>query len=154
MRKIYRIESDYTNVEHAEIAKSTPLDILNLILRLADRIEYAEAYRKEDGSFDLHEGTTDVTIAILDDWEKKEMIDVYGLALDERRLHMEDITEEVLFGLHSENDYKGTEEHMKGIFDLYLDLYLDQDAVLDKICKYGMASLSERDKMVLESTNI
>ena len=59
-------------------------------------------------------------------------------------------TDAVLLGEHSEKTYKGIEEHMKPIFDMYLDLYLDQDAVLDKINKYGMASLTDRDKRVLE----
>jgi hypothetical protein len=37
---------------------------------------------------------------------------------------------------------------------IYLDMYLDHDTVLDKINMYGMPSLSERDKKVLESENI
>ena len=54
----------------------------------------------------------------------------------------------------TEEHLKQIEEKMKEIFDSYIDMYLDHDTVLDKINMYGMTSLSERDKKVLESTNI
>ena len=93
-------------------------------------------------------------IVILDDWEKKRMLELTDLVYDSKRYDIKDISEEVLFGNHSEKNYPGVEEKMKEIFDSYIDMYLDHDTVLDKINMYGMASLSERDKKVLESENI
>lgn len=93
-------------------------------------------------------------VVVLDDWEKKKLIEFTDFMYDKKRYTIKDISEDVLFGKHSEKNYPGVEEKMKEIFDSYIDIYLDHDTVLDKINMYGMASLNERDKKVLESTNI
>ena len=112
-----------------------------------------EVCLKEDGTFSYTEGK-EIMVVILDDWEKKKILEFTDLVYDNKRYSMKDISEDVLFGKHSEKNYPGVEEKMKEIFDTYIDMYLDHDTVLDKINMYGMTSLNERDKKVLESENI
>lgn len=149
MRRIYKVESDYTKQEVGEIIEGMTEYDRKPLWDFAEKMEFVDAYRKEDGCFDIEEGN-EITIIIADEWERKKMVELMHGFLDLSRYSIEDITDAVLLGEHSEKTYKGIEEHMKPIFDMYLDLYLDQDAVLDKINKYGMASLTERDKRVLE----
>jgi len=113
----------------------------------------AEISVKEDGTYGVNEGR-EIMIVALDEWEMEKMIELTNLVYDSNRYTVKDISEEVLFGKHTEKDYPGVEEKVKELFDAYLDIYLDHDTVLDKINMYGMASLSERDKKVLESENI
>jgi hypothetical protein len=153
MKKIYRLDSDFTDLELDAIYDGMPKDTKELMESFAHSIEMAESYLREDGTYHSVDGT-DVLVCILDEWEKEKMFRLMDLVFDSGRYTIKDISEDVLFGKHSEKDYKGMEEHMKGVFDKYLDMYLDHDTVLDKINMYGMPSLSERDKKVLESDNI
>ena len=153
MRKIYRMDSDFTNPELDDINDNMSYETRELMLSFAHSIELVETYQREDGTYHSDDGT-DVLICILDEWEKERMFKLMDIIFDPSRYTIKDISEDVLFGRHSEKDYKGVEEHMKGIFEKYLNMYLDQDTVLDKINKYGMASLTEIDKKVLESDNI
>jgi hypothetical protein len=153
MRKIYRMDSDFTSLELDDINDNMPYETRELMESFAHSIEMVESYLKEDGTYNLIDGT-DVMLCILDEWEKGKMFKLMNLVFDTNRYTIVDISEDVLFGKHSENDYIGAEDTMKPIFDMYLDMYLDQDTVLDKINKYGMASLNERDKKVLESVDI
>jgi hypothetical protein len=150
MKRIYRLVSDYTKPELDEINDCMPKEVRDLMERFADSIEMVESYLSEDGTYNSEDGK-DVMLCILDEFEKKKMLELMDLVFDGRRYTIVDISEDVLFGNHSEKDYKGAEEHMECIFNAYLDMCLDQDTVLDKINKYGIASLNERDKKVLES---
>jgi hypothetical protein len=149
MKKIYRLDSDFTQEEIDEISSSLPTEGRELLECFAG-IEMAETYLKEDGTYHPSEGK-DVMIVILAEWEKEKMSELMDMVFDPSKYEMSDISEDVLFGRHSEKTYVGTEDEMKSIFDSYLDDYLDQDTVLDKINMYGISSLTERDKKVLES---
>ena len=154
MRKIYRLDSDYETDEINEIIENIPDPTKQILVDFAESLDFlVEVCRKEDGTFSRTEGK-EIMIVILDDWEKKRMLELTDLVYDSKRYDIKDISEEVLFGNHSEKNYPGVEEKMKEIFDSYIDMYLDHDTVLDKINMDGMASLSERDKKVLESENI
>ena len=154
MRKIYRLDSDYETDEINEIIENIPEPTKGILVDFAESLDFLiEVCRKEDGTFSRTEGK-EIMVVILDDWEKKRMLELTDLVYDKNRYVIKDISEEVLFGNHSEKNYPGVEENMKEIFESYIDMYLDHDTVLDKINMYGMASLSERDKKVLESENI
>ena len=154
MRKIYRLDSDYETDEINEIIENIPEPTKQILVDFAESLDFlVEVCRKEDGTFSRTEGK-EIMVVILDDWEKKRILELTDLVYDSKRYDIKDISEEVLFGNHSEKNYPGVEEKMKEIFDSYIDMYLDHDTVLDKINMYGMASLSERDKKVLESENI
>jgi len=154
MRKVYRLDSDYTTDEINEIISNIPKDTKEILVKFADALDLiAEICIKEDGTYGVNEGK-EIMIVVLYEWEKERMIELTNLVYDNSRYTIKDISEEVLFGKHSEKDYPGVEEKVKEIFDTYLDMYLDHDLVLDKINMYGMPSLSERDKKVLESENI
>jgi hypothetical protein len=154
MRKIYRLDSDYETDEINEIIENIPEPTKQILVDFAESLDFlVEVCRKEDGTFSRTEGK-EIMVVILDDWEKKRILELTDLVYDKNRYVIKDISEEVLFGNHSEKNYPGVEEKMKEIFESYIDMYLDHDTVLDKINMYGMASLSERDKKVLESENI
>jgi len=154
MRKIYRLDSDYETDEINKIIDKIPTVEKDILIDFAESIDFlVEVCIKEDGTYGQNDGK-EIMIVILDEWEKKKMIELTNLIYDSTRYIIKDISEDVLFGKHSENNYPGVEEKMKKIFDSYIDMYLDHDVVLDKINMYGMASLNERDKKVLESTNI
>lgn len=153
MRKIYRLDSDLTQEELDEINSNMPYEARELMEIFAGSIEMVETYLKEDGTYHPSEGK-DVMIVILDEWEKEKMSELMDMVFDPSKYEMSDISEDVLFGRHSEKTYVGTEDKMKPIFDSYLDDYLDQNTVLDKINMYGISSLSERDRRVLESADI
>lgn len=154
MRKIYRLDSDYETDEINEIIENIPEPTKQILVDFAESLDFlVEVCRKEDGTFSRTEGK-EIMVVILDDWEKKKMLELTDLVYDKNKYVIKDISEEVLFGNHSEKNYPGVEEKMKEIFESYIDMYLDHDTVLDKINMYGMASLSERDKKVLESENI
>lgn len=154
MRKVYRLDSDYLTEEINEIISKIPKDIKEVLTDFADALDLvAEICIKEDGTYGVNEGK-EIMIAVLYDWEMEKMIELTNLVYDSSRYTIKDISEEVLFGTHTEKDYPGVEERVKELFDTYLDIYLDHDTVLDKINMYGMTSLNERDKKVLESENI
>ena len=154
MRKLYRLDSDYMTEEINDIIFNIPDLIKEVLVDFADALELiAEISVKEDGTYGVNEGR-EIMIVALDEWEMEKMIELTNLVYDSNRYTVKDISEEVLFGKHTEKDYPGVEEKVKELFDAYLDIYLDHDTVLDKINMYGMASLSERDKKVLESENI
>lgn len=154
MRKIYRLDSDYMTEEINEIISKIPKDTKDILVEFADALEFVvEICLKEDGTYGRDEGR-EIMITALYEWEMEKMIELTNLVYDSRRYTIKDISEEVLFGTHSEKDYPGVEERVKELFDTYLDMYLDQDTVLDKINMYGMTALNERDKKVLESENI
>lgn len=154
MKKIYRLDSDYETDEINEIIENIPSPTKEILVDFAESLDFLfEVCRKEDGTFSRTEGK-EIMVVILDDWEKKRMLELTDLIYDKKRYAIKDISEDVLFGKHSEKNYPGVEEKMKEIFDAYIEMYLDHDTVLDKINMYGMASLSERDKKVLESENI
>jgi hypothetical protein len=149
MRRIYKFESDYTNSEIKSIVEKLPNHITNMLFDFSKKIDYVEVCKKEDGTFDLYDGT-DVCIVIVDEWEKKKMIDIIITIFNIHRYKIMDITDDVLFGKHSEKYYNGVEEYVKVIFEKYLNTYLDVDTVLDKINKYGINSLTKRDLHVLD----
>ena len=154
MRKIYRLDSDYETDEINEIIENIPSPTKEILIDFAESLDFlVEVCLKEDGTFSYTEGK-EIMVVILDDWEKKKILEFTDLVYDNKRYSMKDISEDVLFGKHSEKNYPGVEEKMKEIFDTYIDMYLDHDTVLDKINMYGMTSLNERDKKVLESENI
>ena len=154
MRKIYRLDSIYTTDEINEIISNIPKDTKEILVKFADSLDLiAEICLKEDGTYCKTDGK-EIMIVVLYEWEKERMIELTDLVYDRTKYTIKDISEEVLFAKHSEKDYPGVEERVKEIFDTYLDMYLDHDTVLDKINMYGMPSLSERDKKVLESENI
>jgi len=154
MRKIYRLDSDYETDEINKIIENIPDPTKNILIDFAESLDFlVEVCRKEDGTYSRTEGK-EIMVVVLDDWEKKKLIEFTDFMYDNKRYVIKDISEDVLFGKHSEKNYPGVEEKMKEIFDSYLDMYLDHDVVLDKINMYGMASLNEKDKKVLESTNI
>ena len=153
MKKIYRLDSDFTQEELDEINSNMPYETRELMESFAGSIEMLETYLQEDGTYHPSEGK-DVMIVILDEWERERMFRLMDLIFDRSRYKIVDISVDVLFGRHSEKTYVGTEDEMKQIFDMYLDMYLDQDTVLDKINMYGISSLTERDRRVLESTDI
>jgi hypothetical protein len=154
MRKIYRLDSDYTTDEINEIISNIPKDTKDILVKFADSLDLiAEICLKEDGTYCKTDGK-EIMIVVLYEWEKERMIELTDLVYDRTKYNIKDISEEVLFGKHTEKDYPGVEEKVKEVFDTYLDMYLDHDVVLDKINMYGMPSLSERDKKVLESENI
>jgi hypothetical protein len=154
MRKIYRLDSIYTTDEINEIISNIPKDTKEILVKFADSLDLiAEICLKEDGTYCKTDGK-EIMIVVLYEWEKERMIELTDLVYDRTKYTIKDISEEVLFGTHTEKDYPGVEEKVKEVFDTYLDMYLDHDVVLDKINMYGMPSLSERDKKVLESENI
>lgn len=153
MKKIYRLDSDFTQEELDEINSNMPYETKQLMESFAVSIEMLETYLQEDGTYHESEGK-DVMIVILDEWEREKMFRLMDLVFDRSRYTIVDISEDVLFGKHSEKDYIGVEDTMTPIFDMYLDMYLDHDTILDKINMYGISSLTERDKKVLESENI
>jgi hypothetical protein len=154
MRKIYRLDSDYTTDEINEIISNIPKDTKDILVKFADSLDLiAEICLKEDGTYCKTDGK-EIMIVVLYECEKERMIELTDLVYDRTKYNIKDISEEVLFGKHTEKDYPGVEEKVKEVFDTYLDMYLDHDVVLDKINMYGMPSLSERDKKVLESENI
>lgn len=154
MRKIYRLDSDYETDEINKIIEKIPDSTKEILVDFAESLDFmVEVCLKEDGTFGKTDGK-EVMIVILDDWEKKKMLELTDLVYDNKRYVIKDISEDVLFGKHSENNYPGVEEKMKEIFDSYIDMYLDHDTVLDKINMYGIESLTEIDKKVLESSNI
>jgi hypothetical protein len=151
MSKIYRLDSDYTTEEINKIIEKIPTVEKNILIDFAESIDFlVEVCIKEDGTYDITDGK-EIMIVILDEWEKERMIELTNLTYDSNRYIIKDISEEVLFGKHSEKDYPGVEEKVSKIFDNYLDMYLDHDTVLDKINMYGIDSLNKRDKKVLES---
>lgn len=153
-RRIYRLDSDYETDEINEIIEGMPDTTKEILVDFAESLDFlVEACRKEDGTYSRTEGK-EIMIVILDDWEKKRMLELTDLVYDKKRYAIKDISEDVLFGKHSENNYPGVEEKMKHIFDSYISMYLDSDTVLDKINIYGIDSLTERDKKVLENNNI
>lgn len=153
MKRIYRLNSDYTSSEVDDIIETIPVHHLELLIEFSDSIDVAEFYLKEDGTYHANDGH-DTIICVLDDYEKEKLFKLTDMVYDRFRYTIKDISEEVLFGQHTEKEYKGVEDKVKKIFDRYLDTYLDQDTVLDKINKLGIACLTERDKRVLESANI
>ena len=154
MRRIYRLDSDYETDEINEIIENIPNPTKQILVDFAESLDFlVEVCLKEDGTYSRTEGK-EIMVVVLDEWEKKKILEFTDLIYDNKRYSMKDISEEVLFGKHSEKNYPGVEEKMKEIFDSYIDMYLDHDTVLDKINMYGIASLSERDKKVLESENI
>lgn len=150
MRKIYRLDSSYTNREIDEIVESLPKEVRTIMEESIESIDIEEFYLQEDGCFSRFGDGQATVVCILSDSEKERLLDMTNRIYEKSRYTIEDISEKVLFGRHSEKDYRGVEEHVKVLFDRYIDDYLDHDAVLDKINMYGMASLSERDKRVLE----
>jgi len=154
MRRIYRLDSDYENDEINKIIEKIPDSTKEILVDFADSLDFlVEVCLKKDGTYSRTEGK-EVTIVILDDWEKKRMLELTDLVYDKKRYTIKDISEDVLFGNHSEKNYPDVEEKMKEIFDSYITMYLDTDTVLDKINIYGIDSLTERDKKVLENNNI
>jgi hypothetical protein len=154
MRKIYRLDSDYLTEEVNEIISKIPKVTKETITKFVDYLDLIEEICiKEDGTYGKDEGK-EIMIVVLYEWEKEKMIELTNLVYDSTRYTVKDISEEVLFGVHTEKDYPGVEEKVKKIFDAYLDMYLDTDVVLDKINKYGINSLTKRDKKALESHNI
>jgi hypothetical protein len=62
---------------------------------------------------------------------------------------VEDITDEVLYGKHDMEIYGFLKENVMITFDDYIENYITKDIILDKINLYGIDSLSENDKRVL-----
>jgi hypothetical protein len=62
---------------------------------------------------------------------------------------VEDITDEVLYGKHDMEIYGFLKENMIITFDDYIENYITKDIILDKINLYGIESLSENDKRIL-----
>lgn len=62
-----------------------------------------------------------------------------------KKSHVEDITEDVIFGRHSEHNR---------VIEEYLDENLTIDSVIEKVNRYGMPSLTKRDLKKLEEDNI
>ena len=62
---------------------------------------------------------------------------------------VEDITDEVLYGKHDLEVYGFLKENVMITFDDYIENYITKDIILDKINLYGIDSLSENDKRVL-----
>lgn len=153
MRKIYRLDSDYTNSEVDDIINAIPKEVKENMEVMADSIDMIEIYLQEDGTYHISEGL-DIIICILDEYEKEKILKLTDMVYERSKYSIKDISESVLFEQHTEKEYKGVEDKVKKIFDRYLDVYLDHDTVLDKINMLGMTSLSERDKKVLESANI
>jgi hypothetical protein len=63
----------------------------------------------------------------------------------------EDITKQVLFGTIPTLENEELNNNLQSIASMFIDDNLDTNVVLDKISELGMASISERDKKVLES---
>lgn len=64
---------------------------------------------------------------------------------------IDDITEEVLFDRFETSVFGFFEVEMQYDFFLWRKNHLTKDDVLDKILKYGVASLSENDKLFLDN---
>lgn len=67
---------------------------------------------------------------------------------------IEDITEEILYTLHDTSIYGFAEDNLKHDFHVYRESFLYKDDVLDKICKYGIESLNENDKLLLQDKEL
>jgi len=154
MKKIYRLDSDYINSEIDPIIDNLQKEIYHIVEDFMETLELIEFYQLPDGSYSKHDEGLNLAICILDDYEKEKFLIFINSIYDKNRYTIKDISESVLYGIHTEKDYLGVEEYVKKIFDNYLDIYLDQDTVLDKINIYGISSLNERDKKVLESIDI
>jgi hypothetical protein len=125
MKRIYKLSSSYEQNEIESMLEKAPVEILQEI---------------GNSGKDPLDG-----VYIADELGMHRISELIGSVLDESRYSIEDITESVVFGKHSEE----SETH-KAIFEEYLDKHLTIDAVLDKINKYGMASLTKRDFKALE----
>ena len=62
---------------------------------------------------------------------------------------VEDITDEVLYGKHDLEVYGFLKENVMITFDDYIENNITKDIILDKINLYGIDSLSENDKRIL-----
>ena len=62
---------------------------------------------------------------------------------------IEDITDEVLYGKHNMEIYGFLKESVIITFDNYIENNITKDIILDKINLYGIDSLSDNDKRVL-----
>lgn len=62
----------------------------------------------------------------------------------------EDITEDILYDVHDLSVYGYAMENMEALFHFYRRDHLTKDVILDKILKYGIDSLTENDRKILE----
>ena len=131
------------------------------MLEFIESSEKLDLYKKADGTFILTEIydydeeinediDSDVILTIADEYKVNNLNRVFE-KFDKDRFYLEDITDDVLSGDHTEKDYKNVEDYVIELFDIYLEEFLTKDMVLDKINKFGIESLKEIDIKVLES---
>jgi hypothetical protein len=154
MKKVFKIISSYSDK-----------DTLNGLKRLNEE-ETNDFYSFEnepDATFLKFDGTVchwekgHLMLAIIIGQEKVELFKYLDDKIHEGcegYTTIEDITEEILYTIHDTSIYGFIEGNMQHDFHTYRQSFLSKDDVLDKICKHGIESLNENDKLFLQDKEL
>ena len=148
--RIFRIITSYTEDQTNKGLEKLSKETIKMLEDYVDRYEYYDL-RYNDEVCHWSKGDLGLTIEIcpvehiefIKKWDDiiHEGIDGYTT--------IEDITDEVLYGQHNMEIYGFFKNEMIMIFDEYIIDNITKDIVLDKINLYGVESLTENDKRIL-----
>ena len=149
--KIYKIITSYKSDDTGKVFDSLPKEIQNIIMDLVDKYEWYDF--KYDGKVcHWRDGDLECSVGICPEdfitefkkWDDYLHKDCEGYT------YVYDITDEVLYGQHEYEIYGFFKEHIQMFFEEYIVKHITKDHILDKINLYGIESLTDNDKRILD----
>ena len=149
--RIYRFISSFSEEATTNGIDKLPKATKDMLIELSTKYESYDF--RYDGNV-CHWKNGDISLSIVfcpDDYadEVRKWDDLIHEGI-EGFTKIEDITDEVLFGQHDMEVYGFFKEELIFCFDDYIVDCITKDIVLDKINLYGIESLTENDKRILD----
>jgi hypothetical protein len=148
--RIYKIISSFKEEDTAKGLNKLPKVTQDMLIELVRKYEFYDF--KYDGKV-CHWSKGDMELSIgfcpveyVREIKKWDDIIHEGV---EGYTHIYDITDEVLYSRHDMEVYGFFKEELMISFDDYIVEYITKDIILDKINLYGVESLTENDKRIL-----
>lgn len=149
MEKIFRILSTHTSDETERGLKNITLYEYEFMVNLFNDLDCIDF--KFDGKRYNPKGYIEVLFTRFDDEKLDKFLEI------DRKLHedssgwtkVEDITKQVLYTIHDTSMYGLFEKDILEMFHRYKTDYITKDDILDKIWEYGISSITENDKNIL-----
>ena len=149
--RIYRFTSSFSEEATAKGLERLPKATKDMLIELSTKYESYD-FRYDGNTCHWKDGDLSLSIVFCpekyaDEVRKWDDIVHEGM---EGFTKIEDITDEVLFGQHGMEAYGFFKEELTFSFDDYIVESITKDIVLDKISLYGIESLTENDKRILD----
>jgi hypothetical protein len=150
MERIFRLISTHSNEESKSGLTNITESEFDFMQNLLDNDDCVDL--KYDGYKYNPEGNIEMLIIRFDNDALERLLDI------DKKLHVnslgytkvEDITKDVLYTMHDTSIYGIYEQDVLKMFYNYKLDYITKDDILDKICEYGISSITENERNVLQ----